>query len=451
MAVEWRTGTRYLVGVGLVLVLAGLLYISRPILPELVLASLVAFLVRPVIDFFRRRLRFPTAGAVALTYVLVGIGLLVVPLVFLPHIITAVNFLASIDLRSVIDNVMRWLIETLTVWQVSGLHILGFVIPMRDAVGPVLEALKNPGASLPTSFSSITTILSSLLSFVSRGAAGVVGTVAGSFLSLAFTLLASIYLSVDGPKMMRSVHDLVPEPYRPEVLELVDRLRRVWDAFVRGQLLLMVIIGTVVGVGAAILGLPNALSLGVLAGFLELVPSLGPFLATVPAVLIALLQGSNHFAIANGWFALIVLAFYVGVQSLENTFIVPRVLGDAVKVHPLVILAGVLVGAATAGVLGVFLAAPIIASLREVLGYLYRKVMNVEPFPPEEPPAPRTPPRPWRERLPGFLRRRGYVREGTTLAGIEGQPMPPGPAVLPGRKIAATTRKVRRRRKKSPV
>lgn len=447
MAVEWRTGTRYLVGVGLVLVLVCLLYISRPILPELVLASLVAFLVRPVIDFFRRRLRFPTAGAVALTYVLVGIALLVVPLVFLPHIITAVNFLASIDLRSVIDNVMRWLIETLTVWQASGLHILGFVIPMRDAVGPVLEALQNPGAALPTSFSSITTILSSLLSFVSRGAAGVVGTVAGSFLSLAFTLLASVYLSVDGPKMMRSVRDIVPEPYRPEVLELVDRLRRVWDAFVRGQLLLMLIIGTVVGVGAAILGLPNALSLGVLAGFLELVPSLGPFLATVPAVLIALLQGSNHFAIANGWFALIVLVFYVGVQSLENTFIVPRVLGDAVKVHPLVILAGVLVGAATAGVLGVFLAAPTIASLREVLGYLYRKVLNIEPFPPDEPPAQGLPPRPpgtWRERLPRWLRRR---QDQAPQPAAEAVPAPPPVASTPRRGARSKPTSSRRRKR----
>ena len=411
MTVEWRTGTRYLVGVGLVVVVAGLVYISRPILPELVLASLVAFLVRPVIEFFRSRLRFPKAAAIAVTYVLVGFALLVVPLIFLPHAINAVTFVLSIDFQSVFDTVVRWLIDTLTVWKVNGLHFFGLVVPMQAAVDPVLQALQNPGAALPTSFSSLTSILSSLLTFVSRGAAGVVGTVAASLLSLAFTLLASLYLSVDGPKMARSLLDGIPEAYRPELVELFDRLRRVWDSFVRGQLLLMLIIGTVVGVGAAILGLPNALSLGLLAGFLELIPSLGPFLATVPAVLIALLQGSSHFALPNGWFALIVLAFYMGVQSLENTLIVPRVLGDAVKVHPLVILAGVLVGAATAGVLGVFLAAPVIASLREILGYLYRKVLNVDPFPVvpsgamEEPSASGASGS-WRERLPKFLRRR---------------------------------------------
>ena len=205
-----------------------------------------------------------------MTYVLVGFALLVVPLVFLPHIINAVTFVLTIDFQSVIDNVLRWLIDTLTVWKASGLHFFGLVLPMQAAVDPVLQALQNPGAALPTSFSSLTSILSSLLSFVSRGAAGVVGTVAASLLSLAFTLLASIYLSVDGPKMGRSLLDGIPETYRPELIELFDRLSRMWNSFVRGQLLLMLIIGTVVGVGAAILGLPNALSLGLLAGFLEL-------------------------------------------------------------------------------------------------------------------------------------------------------------------------------------
>jgi hypothetical protein len=125
-----------------------------------------------------------------------------------------------------------------------------------------------------------------------------------------------------------------------------------------------------------------------------LVPNLGPLLATIPAVLIALLQGSSYLPISNSWFAVIVLVFYVIVQNLENAFIVPRVLGDAVKVHPLIILAGVLVGAASAGVLGIFLAAPVIASLREILVYLYRKVLNLDPFDPPEPPAPKVRPRP---------------------------------------------------------
>jgi hypothetical protein len=225
----------------------------------------------------------------------------------------------------------------------------------------------------------------------------------------------------------------------------------VWDSFVRGQILLMVIIGSVVGVGAAVLGLPNALSLGLLAGFLELVPSLGPFLATIPAVLIALLQGSSHFNIDHGWFALIVLAFYVGVQSMENTFIVPRVLGDAVKVHPLVILAGVIVGAATVGVLGVFLAAPVIASLRDILGYLYRKVLNVEPFPPpssasQEAVPPSWPSVSWRTRLARLFRlRRGEAVAAPRIVEGKGTPLQPARAVRRGTARGKTGKTKRKR------
>ena len=120
------------------------------------------------------------------------------------------------------------------------------------------------------------------------------------------------------------------------------------------------------------------------------------------------------------------------MQSLENTLIVPRVLGDAVKVHPLVILAGVLVGAATAGVLGVFLAAPVIASLREILGYLYRKVLNVEPFPVPSPAEVERGPtsigrRSWRARLPKFLRAEVEDRPGVPPVEVDMAPARPKP------------------------
>jgi predicted PurR-regulated permease PerM len=433
MTAQWRSGTRYLVGVGLVLVVGYLVYLSRPILPELVVAALVAFLVRPVIDFLRVRMRIPKAAAVTVTYILVALALLIVPLVFLPHVVNAVTFVIGIDYQVVVDNTVGWLVETLTLWKVNGLHIFGVAISLQGVVDPVLAALENPGTALPASFSSITEILSSLITLLSRSAASVVGSVAASLLSLVFVLLASVYLSVDGPQMIGSLLDGIPEPHRAEMVELLDRLRRVWDAFLRGQLLLMVIIGTVVTIGAAILGLPNALSLGLLAGFLELVPNLGPLLATIPAVLIALLQGSSYLPVSNGWFALIVLVFYVLVQNLENAFIVPRVLGDAVKVHPLIILAGVLVGAATAGVLGIFLAAPVIASLREILLYLYRKVLNLEPFDPRAPHPSEARPRPsiktWLASL--RLRRQLSAPEAVEAEVLEAPPAPAEPAARP--------------------
>ncbi|NJN93222.1 MAG: AI-2E family transporter [Anaerolineales bacterium] len=97
----------------------------------------------------------------------------------------------------------------------------------------------------------------------------------------------------------------------------------------------------------------------------------------------ALIQGSTYLDINNFYFALMVIGFYWLVQVTENNLIVPRVLGDAVELPPLVVMVGVFIGASVGGIIGALLAAPIIASAREVLSYLYAKLWGQEPFPPK--------------------------------------------------------------------
>jgi predicted PurR-regulated permease PerM len=145
----------------------------------------------------------------------------------------------------------------------------------------------------------------------------------------------------------------------------------------------MLIIGVVTWIGSTAIGLPGAFALATIAGVMELIPNLGPFLAAVPAVIVALIQGSTYLGVNHLTFALIVIGLYVVIQQIENTFIVPRVLGEAVNLHPLVVIIGVIVGANVAGILGALLAAPVIASIREILGYLYAKILGEDPYPPQ--------------------------------------------------------------------
>ena len=143
----------------------------------------------------------------------------------------------------------------------------------------------------------------------------------------------------------------------------------------------MIMIGVVTWIGGTAIGLPGAFALAVIAGVMELIPNLGPFLAAIPAIIVALIQGSTYLGVSNLVFALIVIGLYILIQQLENTFIVPRILGEAVDLHPLVVMIGVLVGANVAGILGTLLAAPIIASIREIVRYLYAKILGEDPFP----------------------------------------------------------------------
>ena len=123
----------------------------------------------------------------------------------------------------------------------------------------------------------------------------------------------------------------------------------------------MVVVGVIVWIGNLILGTPQALFLGVVAGLLEVIPSLGPILATIPAVILALLFGSAHLPVENWAFALIVIAFYILVQVIENQLLVPYILGDAVDLPPLIVIIGVVIGGSAFGLLGVFLATPVIS------------------------------------------------------------------------------------------
>ena len=109
---------------------------------------------------------------------------------------------------------------------------------------------------------------------------------------------------------------------------------------------------------------------------MELIPNVGPTLAAIPAVMLALLFGSTHLAVSNLVFALIVVAFYVLVQLVENQFLVPNIMGDAVDLPPLVVLIGTLAGAGAFGIMGALLATPVIATGNLIFRYVYRKILE---------------------------------------------------------------------------
>ena len=131
--------------------------------------------------------------------------------------------------------------------------------------------------------------------------------------------------------------------------------------------------------------MPQAFFLGVIAGFMELIPNVGPVLAAVPAILVALLFGSTHLAIGHLSFALVVVGFYTLVQMLENQFLVPKIMGDAVDLPPLIVLIGVVAGAGAFGIMGALLATPVIATGKLIFRYIYGKIMENTPVAPAPP------------------------------------------------------------------
>jgi phosphoglycolate phosphatase len=114
---------------------------------------------------------------------------------------------------------------------------------------------------------------------------------------------------------------------------------------------------------------------------LEAIPTFGPILATIPALLVAFFRGSIYLPISPFWFAALVLGIYTIIQQVENAYLVPRIMGRRLQLHPVVVFIGVLAGGLIAGALGVLLAAPIVATFRVLLRYVYAKLLDQNPFP----------------------------------------------------------------------
>jgi predicted PurR-regulated permease PerM len=200
-----------------------------------------------------------------------------------------------------------------------------------------------------------------------------------TLLALLVTFFVSLYLAMDAPRVLDWIRGLVPGPYLDVYDAILADVAGVWGQFFRGQLTLMLIVGALTTIGLVILGVPYALGLGLIAGILEVVPRLGPVLATLPAMTVALVSESSTIDGLSGvWFAAAVLVLYVLIQQAENNILVPRVLGGSVNLHPAVVLVAALAGAKLAGVVGIVLAAPLLGSARVIGSWVFHQLTRTD-------------------------------------------------------------------------
>jgi predicted PurR-regulated permease PerM len=186
---------------------------------------------------------------------------------------------------------------------------------------------------------------------VALGVKGVFTTVA--------TLLLSVFWTLEGERAIRTMLLILPTSHRDGARELVQEIQNKVGAYVRGQAILCLIIGVLALIAYVWIGVPYAMALAVFAGLMEAVPYLGPVLGAIPAVLIA---ASVDVTLA-AW----VIGASVVIQQIENTFLIPRIMNQAVGVNPLVALLAIFSFGSLFGIVGVLLAIPIAAILQTLM------------------------------------------------------------------------------------
>lgn len=361
----------------LVAITIGLLLRMGSLLIPVILAFVLAYLLHPLVSGLSRLTRFPRWLSVLLVYLvlilIVGGATTGAGFVITQQLIGLVRDLA--DLSAQLPTFLENLSKTTLV------------------IGPY--AIDLSMVNLEPLLGSLASAIQPLLSQTGALLASVAGATASLVGLILAVMLFAYYLLLDFGVMDEYLVRHIPEGYRPDFGRLMAATQQVWAAFLRGQLILGAVIGSVTAVVYAALGVRFALVLGLIAGILELVPTFGPIVAGVLAVLVALFQGHNALGLSPLGFALVVAGAAFLIQQLENNILVPRIIGESLNLHPMIILVGAIVGASMAGVLGVLLAAPVVGTGRLWLGYVYRKTVGLETWP--APPASGRHKRPARE------------------------------------------------------
>lgn len=219
-----------------------------------------------------------------------------------------------------------------------------------------------------------TDLAGSLRGFVAAAlssAVTVATAIAGGVVDAVLVLVLGFWFMVDGGRMAHIAVGLVPAAQRDKAGFVSDAVSRVLGAYIRGQLTMALIIGLSAGVGSWLLGVHYPVLIGILAFLFELIPMVGPILASLPAVVISLTQ---PFPLV-----LYVILFFVVMQLIENNVLAPRITGGAVGLHPVVALLAIVVGADLGGVVGALFAVPI-AGVASVLTAAVWKGWRGEPI-----------------------------------------------------------------------
>ena len=355
----WSLPARYLVFSILFILLAVAVWVIRSILEPLIIAAFIAYLINPAVNLLTSRTRLSRPGAVNLVYFLT-----LAILIGAPSALTPIFF---DEFKQVITDILN-IFNNLIVWLMSPHYFPGLPINLGQ-LGNRLTQFRS------TFLSSLPDQALALLGKTSLGALWV----------LVIVVAVYFFLS-EWPRLRDGFISSFPESLHAELAELYQRLRSIWMNYLRGQLLLMAIVGVTFTIAWTVIGIPGALVLGVVAGFLTIIPDVGPFLAAMLAVGVALLEGSNWGWMPTSTFivALITLGVYIVLISIKNFWLRPMIMGRSVHMHEALVLISIILSTILWGILGALLIVPVLASLLVIFDYLRRRILGLQPFPEKE-------------------------------------------------------------------
>ncbi|MDH5506634.1 MAG: AI-2E family transporter [Anaerolineae bacterium] len=347
----WSTQTRYFVLTIVLVLLVWFLYTARIMIGPLVVAALFAFVLNPTVAAFSKRLRISRKLAVSLVYLIFIAILVVIPVTVTPILLEQIN-----SMTAEIQLLQARIEHTL-----AGVDVFGFSL---------LDG------SLAIDFEELFTSL-----LHPEQVIDLVQTTTENIVMVFVVFITIYYLLLDWMRLRNWLFLYVPDDYEPDAHRLFDELGTIWRMYLRGQLLVMFLVGIISWIGAASVGMPGASIIGLIAAALGMIPSVGSSVMVGVAAIVALFVGSNNLDLSTIWVAVVVAGVFTLIHLFENYWLRPRVLGQGLKIHPALIIIGVVGALSFGGVLFALIIVPIISSIGVLWNYTFRRITGQEPWP----------------------------------------------------------------------
>lgn len=345
---KWEISTASWVRAVVVIAVAYAIFLVRELILVVITAVVIASAIEPATVWARKQgiPRLPTV-------LLVFVGSIL--------IVTALFYFLLLPLIGEMSNFVR----TLTIYSES------------VAEGGILSDLFKGqelfrGLDTPIVIRELSTYLSSLSEFISQGVFSSVSSIFGGVLNFILIVVFSFYLVTQEDGVSKFLKIITPAKHEQYIINLWHRSQTKIGLWMKGQLIASVVITILVYIGLLIAGVPNALLLAVVAGVFDLVPIVGPIVASVPAVFLGFISGGAPLAI-------IVVGIYLLVQQIEGNVIFPLVHKKLVGVPPTVSILALVIGGTLAGFLGVLISVPVAAAVMELISDFERRKLAQSP------------------------------------------------------------------------
>jgi len=376
----WSTNAKLVVGMTLMVLAVGLLIQIRPLLTPLIMALVLSYLLYPMIDGLERKTALSWRGSTNLIFIIL--------LIILISSLTISGVAIVNQFQNLIGIIDAFLIDLpimvedfISSGAVIQIPIIDYEFDVAEYISTFNIDLLEASNQILSAVQPILGQAGSILTRVATSAFGGLGW--GGF------ILAIAYLSLGEARQGRKYLKSELEGMSYDLGRMSRELSNLWNAFLRGQVLIFLISASTMFVLMSILGVRYAFGLAILAGFARFLPYVGQVISTIVTALVAFfLASGNYLGMEPLTYMFLVVGLAFIHDQIYDSLVVPRLFGSVLGVHPALVLITALILTRWIGVLGLLVAAPALASFQLVTSYVIRKLLDQDPWPEPEIPAP---------------------------------------------------------------